>query len=123
MRLPPDFCRVRVHGLENNSGWIVRVGNKAAFIPCRSLRFPGGVRKRLAKVLGIDSRPPRSAEDRLVMKSRMAATHKRNFRNRLAKGEKIVMPWFMKRRVKDVAREERVLDIAQKFQRAGEYMK
>jgi hypothetical protein len=74
-------------------------------------------------VLGIDSRPPRSAEDRLVMKSRMAATHKRNFRNRLAKGEKIVMPWFMKRRVKDVAREERVLDIAQKFQRAGEYMK
>lgn len=125
MRLPPNFARERLMGSGTRGpavrGCLVRVGDKGCFIPDSCRNRPNGVRKRLEAVLGIKHRVVRSEEERLTSKARNVAQQRRTFRNRLAAGETIQMPWVGGRTLATIKEEEKRLDIAQKWQRMGEY--
>ncbi len=125
MKLPQNFAREWVSGCRSSghavNGWRVRIGNKGVFLSCSLARNPGSIRKRLETVLGIDNKPKKTPEDLIIARSRISASQKRIFRNRLARGEVMTPPWELPRTVRAVANEERSLDIAQRWQRMGEF--
>lgn len=127
MKLPPNFAREWVEGSTGHSavaanGWKVRIGNKAVFLSCRSAKYPGKVRQRLEQVLGIDSRPKKTDEELLMSRERARAQQRRNFRNKIARGEDTQLPWLRARRtLNTIKAEEQTMAIAQKWASMGEY--
>jgi hypothetical protein len=125
MKLPPNFAREFVHpsrsmGGAIQKGWKVRIGNKLVFISCSNVRHPGIIRRRIEKVLGIDPRPMKTQEELITGKARISAQMKRSFRNRIAK-EPTGTKWRKSRTLQAIKNEDRALDVAQKWQRMGEY--
>ena len=121
MRLPPNFARQPVRG-QRNKTWAVRIGDRAFVLAMDAhARKPGIIRKRIETALGITHKAKRSAEEIVTAKARHAAHMKRRYRNKLADGTATTPPWRRPRTLSVIVNEERALNIANRWQRMGEF--